>query len=48
MIDDNRRGETAWHMQLIDVLIGYNVLGFDYPMSGDSEQRIKAEEWAEG
>lgn len=29
------RGKLAWHMQLIDVLIGHEALGFDYEMNGD-------------
>jgi len=29
------RGKVAWHMKLIDVLIGHNALGFDYVMNGD-------------
>lgn len=34
--DDQWRGRAAWHMQLVDILIGHEILGFDYVMSGDS------------
>jgi hypothetical protein len=33
---DTRRGQTAWYMQLVDVRIGHEALGFDYPFNGDS------------
>jgi len=33
---DARRGRVAWHMSIEDVLIGHDLLGFDYPISGDT------------
>lgn len=38
---DLRRGETAWHMPLDLLELGHRSFGFDYPMSGDSEQYRK-------
>lgn len=34
-----RRGRTAWHMQVIDLRIGHDMLGFDYPVNGDAHPR---------
>jgi len=31
------RGRVAWHMQLIDVQIGHEALGFDYVFNGDDK-----------
>lgn len=28
-------GRAPWFMQVVDVRIGHEVLGFDYPMQGD-------------
>lgn len=33
------RGRAAWHMTLDLVLLGHNVLGFEYEMSGDHRAR---------
>jgi hypothetical protein len=34
-MNDEYRGQVAWHMRLEDVILGH-ALGFDYPMSGDA------------
>lgn len=32
---DAWRGKAAWFMPMVDILIGHNVLGFDYVVNGD-------------
>ncbi|AHL18523.1 hypothetical protein ISF9_053 [Microbacterium phage vB_MoxS-ISF9] len=39
---DLSRGGTAWHMSVDELMTGHFLLGFNYPMSGDSVQRMKA------
>lgn len=38
---DQLRAKAAWHMRVSDVLLGYEILAFDYPMSGNARPDLR-------
>lgn len=39
-MDDTRRGQVAWHMRVIDCVIGH-LIGFSYEMNGDNRPDVQ-------
>lgn len=39
---EEMRGEVAWFMNVTDLRIGHELLGFDYPVNGDERPTIES------